>query len=471
MPDEKMIWGVRMDNCGISRRDDPADIQMRCKALIGQPVRTVTDVYYHGVAEKFCEEKCHASRAIYEESKQYLPGGIRGGSACHTPFPLCMVRADGAYLYDRDGNRYIDFYQADGAAVLGSDMTAVRETVAALMGGGALTGLPHGAELMLAREIRRHMPGIELFRLFDSGTAALAEALRVARTVTGHRHVLRPGAAGQVGSVRPGDLELLEDAFKRNKITGGTAAILVEPLGSGSGAFPVDRDYNAGVRYLCDRFGALLIFDETVTGFRLAPGGAQSICGVAPDLTVFGSVVAGGFVTAGGVGGKREYAERLSPARAGDKRRICADAAADQFACLAGCAAIREIVRARACEHAGEMGDRLSDGLKALIERCNLPFVAYNQESIVHLECTGTMGYDFASLDPDRSALSLLRHKRQARARREAAERMDKSILANGILAPSGGKFFTSLADTPEIIDDALGRIETVFRHIAVSKK
>ncbi|MBO4915494.1 MAG: aminotransferase class III-fold pyridoxal phosphate-dependent enzyme [Oscillospiraceae bacterium] len=416
-----------------------------------------------------------------------------------------MARAEGAYLYDKDGNRYIDFLQAGGPTILGSNYQPIREKVIELLNEcGPVTGLLHESELMIAREINRHMPNVEMFRMLGSGTEAVMAALRISRITTGHKHIIKiggayhgwsdqmvyglkipgsralleshgiPGGAFELtDEVRPNDLEMLEDVLKRNRITCGTAAVIVEPVGPESGTRPVARDYNAGVRALCDKYGALFIFDEVVTGFRVALGGAQSYFGVVPDLTVFGKIVAGGYPAAGGVGGKREYAQLMAAGLATGKHRayVGGTLAANPLSCVAGYTAIREIERTNACEIAGQMGDKLCDGLKALLDRYGLPFVAYNQGSIVHLECTGAMSFDFSSHNFAKSALGLLKHKKMMYRRKDSMERMGAAYMANGIVTLAGSRLYTSLADTPEIIDEALNRFEEVFRHVAKTKK
>lgn len=145
--------------------------------------------------------------------------------------------------------------------------------------------------------------------------------------------------------------------------------------------------------------------------------------------------------------------------------------AANPLSCLAGYTAIREIERTNACEVAGKMGDRLCDGLKELIGRYGLPFVAYNQGSIVHLECTGAMSFDFSSMSFAKSAIGLLRNKDMMYVRKDSMERIGAAYMANGIVTLAGSRLYTSLADTPEIIDEALNRFEEVFRHVRKTDK
>lgn len=494
-----------MKNCGISRWDDPREINARLKALTDQPIWEVSDEYYNNVVLPYYDEKCKASHAVYEESQKYIPGGVQHNLAFNKPFPMCMSRADGAYLYDKDGNRYIDFLQAGGPTILGSNYPVIREKVMELLNEcGPVTGLLHESEMLIAREINRHMPNVEMFRMLGSGTESVLASLRIARIATGHKHVIKaggayhgwsdqvvyglkiPGSRGLLESfgipggafrrtdeVRPNDLDMLEKMLKRNRLTGGTAAVILEPVGPESGTRPVARDYNKGVRALCDQYGALLIFDEVVTGFRVALGGAQAYFDVVPDLTVFGKIVAGGYPGAGGVGGKKEYAQLMAAGLATGKHRayVGGTLAANPLSCLAGYTAIQEIERTNACEVAGRMGDRLCDGLKVLLDRYGLPFVAYNQGSIVHLECTGAMSFDFSSMSFVKSALGLLKHKDMMYERKDSMERMGAAYMANGIVTLAGSRLYTSLADTPEIIDEALCRFEEIFRHVVKTNK
>ena len=494
-----------MNNCGISRWDDPTEINARLKALTDQPIWEVNDDYYENEVLKYYDEKCTKSKAIYEEAKNYIPGGVQHNLAFNKPFPVAFAKADGAYLYDQDGNQYIDFLQAGGPTILGSNYEPVRKAVEELLETcGPVTGLLHEAELLIAKEINKHMPNVEMFRMLGSGTESVMAALRIARIATGHKRIIKIGGAyhgwsdqmvyglkipgsralleshgipggayAKTDEVRPNDLNMLESMLRKNKLKGGTAAVIVEPVGPESGTRPVAIDYNKGVRELCDRYGALLIFDEVVTGFRVALGGAQEYFDVVPDLTIFGKIVAGGYPAAGGVGGKKEYAQLMAAGLATGKHRayVGGTLAANPLSALAGYTAIKEIARTNACEIAGRAGDRLCDGLKELIERYGLPFVAYNQGSIVHLECTGAMSYDFSSHSFVKSALSILKKKDMIYERKDSMERMGEAYMANGIVTLAGSRLYTSMADTDEIIDEALNRFEHVFKQVVKTGK
>ena len=230
---------------------------------------------------------------------------------------------------------------------------------------------------------------------------------------------------------------------------------------------PVEEDAPACI------FGNLSFLKGRFRSFRVALSGAQGYFGVVPDLTVFGKIVAGGYPSAGGVGGKKEYAQLMAAGLATGKHRayVGGTLAANPLSCLAGYTAIREIERTNACEIAGKMGDRLCDGLKGLLDRYGLPFVAYNQGSIVHLECTGAMSFDFSSMSFAKSAVGLLKHKDMMYVRKDSMERMGAAYMANGIVTLAGSRLYTSMADTPEIIDEALNRFEEVFKHVRKTNK
>jgi len=494
-----------MINCGISRWEDPDVINGKLKHLTEEPIWEVSDEYYEQEILPYYDEKCKASKAIFEEAKEYIPGGVQHNLAFNKPFPVCFEKAEGAYLWDKDGNKYIDFLQAGGPTILGSNYEPVKEAAIELINTcGPVTGLLHEAELLIAKEINKHMPNVEMFRMLGSGTESVMAAIRIARIATKHKHIIKVGGAyhgwsdqmvyglkipgsrnlleshgipGKIYSymteVRPNDLDMLEDVLKKNKNKGGTAAVIVEPVGPESGTRPISHYYNKAVRNLCDKYGALLIFDEVVTGFRVALSGAQGYFDVVPDLTVFGKIVAGGYPGAGGVGGKKEYASIMASGlgNKGHRAYVGGTLAANPLSALAGYTAIKEIARTNACEVAGRAGDRLTDGLKMLVDKYGLPFVAYNQGSIVHLECSGAMSFDFSSHNFAKSALGLLKNKDMMYERKDSMERMGAAYMANGIVTLAGSRMYTSLADTDEVIDEALNRFENVFKHVVKTEK
>ncbi|MCK6576733.1 MAG: aminotransferase class III-fold pyridoxal phosphate-dependent enzyme [Anaerolineae bacterium] len=465
---------------------DTDEIYRKLGRLVSQPMRPIRR---DKMAEflRYFDEECPRSKTLTDEAKRFIPGGVQHNLAFNHPFPIAIKRAEGAYLWDEDGNRYIDFLQAGGPTILGSNYAPVREKLIDLVREcSPVTGLFHEYELKLAQKINQHMPGVEMFRMLGSGTEAVMAAIRAARVHTGRQKIIKVGGAYHGWSDQmvyglhipgtgrrestgipkaatrhtqeffPNNLNQLRRTLMLNRLRGGTAAVILEPVGPESGTRPVPFDFNQKVRELCDEFGALLIFDEVVTGFRLGLGGAQGYFGVRPDLTVFGKCITGGYPMAGGVGGRREIMLHFAAGIGGTGERayVGGTLSANPLSCAAGYFAIEAMETTNAAVIAGQAGDRLTRGLQAIIERLNLPFVAYNQGSIVHLETSGVMLLDF------KNPIKLMR---EVKPRKHMMEEMGAAFMAQGIIALAGSRLYTSLADTDEVIDDALHRFETVL--------
>jgi glutamate-1-semialdehyde 2,1-aminomutase len=470
------------------------EIYNRLDTLAAIPVRPVKREKIREYLD-FFEQKCGNSKKMIGEAMQYIPGGVQHNLAFNYPFPLVFAKAEGAYLYDIDGNRYIDFLQAGGPTILGSNNPVVQEKVIELIREcGPSTGLFHEYELKLAEFICTHIPSVDQFRMLGSGTEAVMAAIRVARLATGHKKVIKAGGAyhgwsdQMVYGMRipgtgrfeahgipascsrhtqeffPNNLKQLERLLKINRLRGGTAAVILEPVGPESGTRPVEEDHNARVRELCTRYGALLIFDEVVTAFRIGLSGAQGYYNVTPDLTVFGKVVAGGYPSAGGLGGKLEYMSYLAAGLQGTKKKamVGGTMAANPLSSAAGYFTLLEIEKTDACTRAAHAGDRLANGLRRLIDTYNLPFVAYNQGSICHLETSATM---FVRVNLKRP-WTLPKALKEIKIRKHMMEEMGAAYMAEGLVTLAGSRMYTSAADTDAIIDDALLRFERVFQHI-----
>ena len=484
------LSGAQLAGYAISAYPDVKDVYARLDALVRQPIRPLRR---DAMAEalEYYETKCRRSRELTDEAGELIPGGVQHNLAFNYPFPLAIARAEGAHLWDVDGNRYIDFLQAGGPTVLGSNHAPLREKVAAVVDeSGPVTGLFHEYELKLAELVHRLMPACEQFRMLGSGTESVMAAIRAARAFTGRKWVVKAGGAyhgwsdqmvyglhvpgtwrfeakgiplGATALTReafPADLKALRRKLVQNRALGGTAAVILEPVGPESGTRPVPFGFNAAVRELCDEFGALLIFDEVVTGFRLGLGGAQGYFGVRPDLTVFGKCITGGYPMAGGVGGRRDVMASFASGiggKSGERAYVGGTLSANPLSCAAGYFAITEMERTNAPALAGAAGDRLTAGLTEIIRRYRLPFVAYNQGSIVHLETSAVMLLDLKHP---------LRFAKEMKPRKHMMEEMGAAFAANGIITLAGSRLYTSMADTDEVIDDALERFERVLSRV-----
>jgi len=457
--------------------------------------RLMADKVYHIKPDamkkylSYFEEKCAGSKKMIDAAKAYIPGGVQHNLAFNYPFPLAVKSAEGAYLYDVDGNRYIDYLQAGGPTLLGSNYLPVQEKVIEVIREcSPCTGLFHEYEMKLAQTINKYMPWVEMFRSLASGTEADMVAIRTARTYTGKKKIIKVGGAyhgwsdqlvyslhipftkrleasgipqectAHTQEIAPNDIDGLRKLLERNQDDGGTAAVMVEPIGPESGTRMADREFNQKVRDLCDEFETLLIFDEVVTAFRLGMGGAQGYFNVRPDLTVFGKIVAGGYPAAGGVGGKREIMNCLAAGVITGKPRayVGGTLSANPLSCAAGYYAIEEIARTNAPVKAGLYGDKLCAGIQDLIDQYKLPFVAWNTGSILHFEVAGMMY--LSAEDPD--VINKLGE------RKHTVSEFGAALTANGVITLAGSRIYTSMADDDETLDATLNAFEDVFSNI-----
>ena len=286
------------------------------------------------------------SEDLFERAQRAIPGGVNSpvrafGAVGGTP--RFVVRGEGAYVVDADGNRYIDLVQSWGALLFGHARSEIVEAARAAAERGTTFGAPTEAEVELAERITAAMPSIEMVRLVSSGTEAAMSAIRLARGFTGrdllvkfegcyHGHsdaLLSSGAGSGVATLgipgSPGvtegaardtitltynDVETLDEAVGRHGEA--IAAVIVEPVAANMGVVPPEPGFLERLRDLCTASGALLVFDEVITGFRIAFGGAQGVYAVTPDLTILGKVMGGGFPCAA-FGGRRDVMEHLAP--------------------------------------------------------------------------------------------------------------------------------------------------------------
>jgi glutamate-1-semialdehyde 2,1-aminomutase len=286
------------------------------------------------------------SEKLFAEAVGLLPGGVSSPVRAFRAVggtPLFVERGEGAYLVDVDGNRYIDYVLSWGPLILGHAHPRVVAALAEAAAAGTSYGAPSPPELELAGLIRDAMPSLELVRFVSSGTEATMSALRLARAFTGRRKIVKfvgcyhghadlllvqagsgvatlglpdspgvtPGAVADTLTAPFNDLDAVEGLLSEHE--GDVAAVIVEPVAGNMGLVLPQPEFLQGLRLLTSEHGALLVFDEVMTGFRVHPGGAQSLYGIEPDLTTLGKVIGGG-LPVGVYGGRREIMELVAPA-------------------------------------------------------------------------------------------------------------------------------------------------------------
>lgn len=344
------------------------------------------------------------SENLYAEAQRLIPGGVNSPVRAFTGVggvPLFIERADGAYLYDADGKAYIDYVGSWGPMVLGHNNATIRNAVIEAAARGLSFGAPTEMEVKMAELVCELVPSMDMVRMVNSGTEATMSAIRLARGFTqrdkiikfegcyhGHADCLLVKAGsgaltlGQPNS--PGvpadfarhtltctynDLDSVRAAFEQYPQE--IACIIVEPVAGNMNCIPPQPEFLPGLRALCDEFGALLIIDEVMTGFRVALGGAQAYYDVTPDLTCLGKIIGGG-MPVGAFGGRREVMAALAPTgpvyQAGTL-------SGNPIAMAAGFACLTQIAQPGTHATLTALTDQLCAGLLAAAEAENIPLV------------------------------------------------------------------------------------------------
>lgn len=375
------------------------------------------------------------SKELFSKAQNFIPGGVNSPVRAFRAVggePLFIKKADGAYLYDEDGNQFIELINSWGPMLLGHNHPKVKDAVIQAMEDGTSFGAPTAREVEIAELIVSMVPSIEKVRMVNSGTEATMSAIRVARGFTGRDKFIKMEghyhghgdsfliAAGS-GAMTMGDpdspgvtkgtakdtliapynnLEAIEELIAANP--GEIAALILEPVPGNMGLCLPKEGYLQGLREICTREGIVLIFDEVMTGFRLARGGAQEIFGVTPDMTTLGKIIGGG-MPVGAYGGKREIMEFVSPAgpvyQAGTL-------SGNPIAMAAGLTMLNHLnTDPTVYDELTHIGSRLAEGIKSINQGLGLNYTVNSFGSMYSLFFTDKPVFDFESAKTSDTAL------------------------------------------------------------------
>ncbi len=424
------------------------------------------------------------SGRAFEEAKRWIPGGVNSpvrafGSVGGVP-PF-IEKGEGSRVWDSDGNSYIDYVCSWGPMILGHSHPVVKGAVAQALEQGTSFGAPTWREVELARKICSMVPSIEMVRLVNSGTEATMSAIRLARGYTGRKKIVKfdgcyhghadsflvkagsgvatlgiPGTPGvpeeivaNTIAIPFNDAEALREAFEAQGSE--IAAVIVEPVPANMGVVPPKKGFLEELREITSRHGALLIFDEVITGFRMAPGGAQEFFGVMPDLTCLGKIIGGG-LPVGAYGGKREIMEHIAPVgpvyQAGTL-------SGNPLATAAGLATLQILSRPGFYEGLEEKAARLEEAMGRAARDAGIPCVTQR---------AGSMMTTFFGVTEPVENFSQASASDTALYGRYFHAMLDKGVY----LAPSQFEAaFVSLAHTQEDLDATVEAAEQSFREIA----
>lgn len=423
------------------------------------------------------------SEELFDRAVKVIPGGVNSPVRAYGAIgiaPRFIDRADGCHIYDVDGKEYVDYIDSWGPMILGHNFPEVKESVLKACEKGLSFGCATAIEVEMAEFICDHIPHVDMVRMVNSGTEAVMSAVRVARGFTGKNKIIKfagcyhghsdamlvsagsgvmtsgvPDSAGvpkgcteDTMTAVYNDLDSVRALMEQ--ADGQTAAVIVEAVGANMGVVPPKKGFLEGLRKLCDEYGALLIFDEVITGFRLAFGGAAEYFGVTPDLVTYGKIIGAG-MPVGAYGGRREIMELVSPV---GKVYQAGTLSGNPIAMAAGLTQLKYLYEHQEIyKDLEKKGERLYGGIEKILKEKNLPY------HINHISSLGSLFFTEQEVVDYTSAKS---------SDTKAFSEYFKGMLEQGIhMAPSQFEaMFLSVAHTDEIIDQTLEAVRNYFNRI-----
>ena len=420
------------------------------------------------------------SEELFDRAVKVIPGGVNSPVRAYGAIgiaPRFIDRADGCHIYDVDGKEYVDYIDSWGPMILGHNFPEVKESVLKACEKGLSFGCATAIEVEMAEFICDHIPHVDMVRMVNSGTEAVMSAVRVARGFTGKNKIIKfagcyhghsdamlvsagsgvmtsgvPDSAGvpkgcteDTMTAVYNDLDSVRALMEQ--ADGQTAAVIVEAVGANMGVVPPKKGFLEGLRKLCDEYGALLIFDEVISGFGLAFGGAAEYFGVTPDLVTYGKIIGAG-MPVGAYGGRREIMELVSPV---GKVYQAGTLSGNPIAMAAGLTQLKYLYEHQEIyKDLEEKGKRLYGGMEKILAEKNLPYHINHVSSLGSLFFTEQEVVDYTSAKSSDT---------------KAFSEYFKGMLAQGIhMAPSQFEaMFLSVAHTDEIIDQTLEAVRNYF--------
>ena len=423
------------------------------------------------------------SEQLFERAQLSIPGGVNSPVRAFKAVggtPRFIEKADGPYIYDVDGKRYIDYVQSWGPMVLGHNNDKIREAVIHAAASGLSFGAPTEAEIIMAEKVREIVPSMEMVRMVNSGTEATMSAIRLARGYTGKNKLVKfegcyhghadsllvkagsgaltlgvpssPGVPADVAqhtlTVEYNNLDSVKQVFA--EVGDDIACIIVEPVAGNMNCIPPVDGFLQGLRDICDEHGAVLIFDEVMTGFRVSRGGAQERYGVTPDLTCLGKVIGGG-MPVGAFGGKKSILTHIAPTgpvyQAGTL-------SGNPIAMAAGLAAMEQIAEPGLYEPIFNSTKALVEGFQAIADEHGIPFTTNHAGSM--------FGLFFTDVD------KVVNYQQAINCNQERFKQFYHGMLDEGVyLAPASYEAgFVSKMHTQDIVDATLAAARKVFANL-----
>jgi glutamate-1-semialdehyde 2,1-aminomutase len=420
-----------------------------------------------------------SSQELYEESKNFLVGGVDSPVRAMKPYPFFVKKAKGCRLFDVDGDSYIDYCLGYGPLILGHANPAVMEAVKNQLNDGTLYGTPTELEIEFAKKVVKHVPSAEMVRFVNTGTEATMGAIRLARGFTGkdkfikfegafhgaHDYVLVKAGSGATTHGVPNSAGIPEDTTKNTilapfndedaiekivKKEKDLACIILEPIIGNAGCVMPKEGYLQFLREITRKHDVLLIFDEVITGFRLGLGGAQGYYGIKPDITTLGKILGGG-LPIGCVASSREVMEKMAPVgsvyQAGTFN-------GNPLSITAGLTAIAELEKSGVYEGLDTLGTKMRKGLEDVSEALGLETHVYGVASMFQMYFTDKEVTDYTSALKADKGLFLS---------------YQQELLKSGVFLPPSQYEcnFISTTHSEGIIDETLEKMEDSLRKVA----